>query len=271
MLRVAIVSDVFRGSGLGNYHRSRELFFFLKKKKLKTDFFLYNKFLSSKNFYNVIIIDLPLRSYNLDILSKYRNSFILSLDHNQKYKVDANISIFKKSSYAIKNFVNLKYSIIRREFKKYEASFNRNLLFISIGSSDIRNKRFYLKKKYSKYFKKVFLSETTTKKLVRKYNNQKKFISNMKNCLLGISNGGTTLLELIYFKKIVIVYPQNSSEKKFAYFLKRKGFKIFINPRKIDRNFLKKILNYKQKQRAIDDKGVYRIWNVIYKLYNKEY
>lgn len=271
MLRIAIVSDVYKGSGLGNYHRSRELFFFLKKKKLKTDFFLYNKFLSSKNFYNVIIIDLPLRSYNLNILSKYRNSFILSLDHNQKYKVDANISIFKKSSYAIKNFVDLKYSIIRREFKKYEASFNRNLLFISIGSSDIRNKRFYLKEKYSKYFKKVFLSETTTKKLVRNYNNQKKFISNMKNCLLGISNGGTTLLELIYFKKIVIVYPQNSSEKKFAYFLKRKGFKIFINPRKIDRNFLKKILNYKQKQQAIDDKGVYRIWNVIYKLYNKKY
>ena len=192
------------------------------------------------------------------------------MDHNQKYKVDANIAIFKKSPYATKNFVNLKYSIIRRELQNYKSSFNKDLLFISIGSSDIKNKRIYLKKKYSQYFKRVFLSEIISRKIFRNFQSQKNFIFNMKNCILGISNGGTTLLELIYFKKVVIVYPQNTSEKKFSSFLKRRGFKIFINPKKIDHNFFQKILNYKQKQHSIDNKGVYRIWNIINKLYNEK-
>jgi hypothetical protein len=269
MLRIAVVTDVYKGSGLGNYQRSRELFFFLKKKKLKADFFLYPKFFTNKNYYNIIIIDLPLKFYNLKFLSKYHKSIILSLDHKQKYKVDANISIFKKSSYAIKNFVNLKYCIIRREFQKYKTSFDKNLLLISIGSSDIRNKRIYLKKKYSKYFKSVFISKIISRKLSRNYNNQKSFIINMKNCSLGISNGGTTLLELIYFKKVVIVYPQNSSERKFALFLKKKGFKIFINPKKINHNFFKKIFSYKQVRQMIDNKGPDRILNIIYKLNQK--
>jgi len=205
----------------------------------------------------------------LKFLLKYQKSLVFSLDHNQKCKVDANISIFKDSPYALKNFVNLKYSIIRREFLNHKISFDKDLLFISIGSSDIRNKRLFLKKKYSKYFKKVFLSKIVSKKSERYYNNQRNFISNMKNCSVGISNGGTTLLELIYFKKIVIVYPQNISEKKFASFLKKKGFKIFINPKKINYKFFRKILNYKQKHGMIDNKGMYRILNIIYKLNNK--
>lgn len=271
MLKIAIVTDIYKGSGLGNYYRSRELYFFLKKKKLKTDFFLYSKFLNNKNFYQIIIIDLPLKTYNLNFLSNYQKSLVFSLDHNQKYIVDANISIFKKSSYARKNFVNIKYSIIRKEFQKYKANFEDNLLFICIGSSDLKEKRFFLKKKYSKYFRKVFLSKIISKKLSQNHKLKQQFIFNMKNCSLGISNGGTTLLELIYYKKIIIVYPQNNAEKKFVLYLKSKGFKIFINPRKINYIFLKKILNYKQKINLIDNKGVNRIWRVIYKFYNKSY
>lgn len=269
MLKIAIVTDVYKGSGLGNYYRSKELYFFLKKKKLKTNFFLYSKFLNNKNFYQIIIIDLPLKTYNLNFLSNYQKSLIFSLDHNQKYIVDANISIFKKSSYARKNFINLKYSIIRKEFQNYKANFDKDLLFISIGSSDLKKKRFFLKKNYSKYFKKVFLSKIISNKLSKNYIHQKEFIFNMKNCSLGISNGGTTLLELIYFKKVIIVYPQNSAERKFAFFLKRKGFKIFINPKKINYNFLKKILKVKQKSNIIDNKGMHRILYTISNLYNK--
>lgn len=269
MLKIAIVTDVYKGSGLGNYYRSRELYFFLKKKKLKTDFFLYSEFLNNKNFYQIIIIDLPLKVYNLNFLSNCHKSLLFSLDHNQKYIVDANISIFKKSFYARKNFVDLKYSIIRKEFQNHQANFDKDLLFICIGSSDLKKKRSFLKKNYSKYFKKVFLSKIISNKLSKKIINQKEFIFNMKNCSLGISNGGTTLLELIYFKKVIIVYPQNTVEKKFAFFLKRKGFKIFINPKKINYDFIKKILKAKQKSNIIDNKGMNRILYTISSLYNK--
>jgi hypothetical protein len=268
MLKIAIITDVYKGSGLGNYYRSRELYFFLKK-KLKTNFFLYSKFLNNKNFYQIIIIDLPLKIYNLNFLSNYKKSLIFSLDHNQKYIVDANISIFKKSFYARENFVDLKYSIIRKEFQNYKVNFDKDLLFISIGSSDLKKKRFLIKKNYSQYFKKVFLSKIISNKLSKNYIHQKEFIFNMKNCSLGISNGGTTLLELIYFKKVIIVYPQNSAEKRFAFFLKRKGFKIFINPKKINYVFIKKILKAKQKSDIIDNKGMHRILYTISNLYNK--
>jgi hypothetical protein len=269
MLKIAIVTDVYKGSGLGNYYRSRELFFFFKKKKIKTDFFLYSQFLNNKNFYPIVIIDLPLRPYNLNFLLNYNKSLIFSLDHNQKYIVDANISIFKKSFYARKNFVNLKYSIIRKEFQKYKSNFNKDLLFICIGSSDLKKKRFFIKKKYAKYFKKIFLSKIISKKLSKNYAYQSEFIINMKNCSLGISNGGTTLLELIFFKKIIIVYPQNDAENKFALFLKKKGFKIFINPKNVNYNFLKKILKKKQKSNIIDNKGMQRILFIVCNLYNK--
>ena len=166
MLKIAIVTDVYKGSGLGNYYRSRELYFFFKKKKLKTDFFLYSKFLNNKNFYQIIIIDLPLKTYNLNFLS-----------NNQKYIVDANISIFKKSSYARKNFVNLRYSIIRKEFQIYKPNFDDNLLFICIGSSDLKEKRFFLKKNILDILRKFFYQKLLVK-------NYPKIISSNNNLFL---------------------------------------------------------------------------------------
>ena len=156
MLKIAIVTDVYKGSGLGNYYRSRELYFFFKKKRIRTDFFLYSKFLNNKSFYQIIIIDLPLKTYNLNFLSNFYKSLVFSLDHNQKYIVDANISIFKKSFYARKNFVDLKYSIIRKEFQNYKANFDQDLLFISIGSSDLKKKKTSSKKKLFKIFQESF-------------------------------------------------------------------------------------------------------------------
>ena len=51
----------------------------------------------------------------------------------------------------------------------------------------------------------------------------------MKKCSLGISNGGTTMLELIYLRKIVFVYPQNEKEEKFAKFLRKKSTKYLLS------------------------------------------
>ena len=86
MLKIAIVTDVYKGSGLGNYYRSRELYFFLKKKKIRTDFFLYSEFLSNKNFYQIIIIDLPLKVYSLNFLSTGIDTYEFMHSYLQIYK-----------------------------------------------------------------------------------------------------------------------------------------------------------------------------------------
>ena len=86
----------------------------------------------------------------------------------------------------------------------------------------------------------------------------------MKKCSLGISNGGTTMLELIYLRKIVFVYPQNEKEEKFANFLRKKKYKIFIKPKKLSAKKIDQILKINQKKKSlIDNLGVNRIFEII--------
>ena len=80
---------------------------------------------------------------------------------------------------------------------------------------------------------------------------------------MAASNGGTTLLELLFLKKIVFVYPQNEYELKFTRYLKKKGYVIFINIFNLNK---KKILNYENKIQQIgkiDEYGVERIHKII--------
>ena len=44
-----------------------------------------------------------------------------------------------------------------------------------------------------------------------KKNDQKDYIKKMITCEMAASNGGTTLLELLYLK-VVFVYPQNRTD-----------------------------------------------------------
>ena len=85
----------------------------------------------------------------------------------------------------------------------------------------------------------------------------------MHSCKMAASNGGTTLLELLFLNKIVFVYPQNRLELNFAKFLKKKGYTIFINDFKITK---KKIINSKnkiQEHNQIDEFGTKRISELI--------
>jgi len=265
---IAIITDINRSSGLGNFYRSKELFIFLNK-KVKTKFFLIKDFKKNFYLYDYLILDLPNKKYNLKFLDKYKKygSRICSLDHNQRYLVDVNISLYKKSLFAKNNLVDLKYCIIRKEFHSKKITSDKNLMFISIGSSDLNNISKYIKNKFLKFFNKIYLSSKVKKNnnLKNSKINQKKFINNMKNCALAVSNGGTTLLELLYFKKIVIVYPQNLHEKNFFSFLKKKRFKIFINIKNINTSIVKKLLSLKQKQTIIDEYGTLRIFKALYK------
>ena len=84
---------------------------------------------------------------------------------------------------------------------------------------------------------------------------------------MAASNGGTTLLELLYLKKIVFVYPQNQLELNFSRYLKKKGYNIFINYFKIDKEKILKIKHKIQVNRQIDkfgmlnSKSVTKLWD----------
>lgn len=233
---ILIITDYKKNSGLGNYIRSKYIFKILKKKKnLNVDLFVHSK--SNKIFtkYDILVFDLPDLKYNLNkLIRKFskKNTKVIGLDYNYKYKIDCNIGLFSKSNFVKKNYVNLKYCVIRKEFSKYQTKINNQTFFISIGSSDIKNVSNNLTKIFSRFYKKIFTSSKI--KNLNNSINQKLFLKKMASCDLAASNGGTTLLELLYLKKIVFVYPQNNLELKFSKFLKEKGFIIFINKYRIN-------------------------------------
>ena len=195
MLKLAIVTDYFSGSGLGNFLRSREIYKVSLKYNFDTNFFKYSEFIKDKNFYDIILLDLPLGKYNKNFKKFYKKSLIISLDHYNKFFVDTNIALFKKTKFAKKNFVNLKYAVIRNEFKKNTKS-RLDTILISIGSSDILNKKNILKKKFSKYFKKILLVAKYKKNDLKK--NNTKFLKLVSDSKFVAVNGGTTMLEMIY-------------------------------------------------------------------------
>lgn len=264
---ILIITDYSKESGLGNYIRSKYIFKILKqKKKLNVNFLIYSKMQKKTKKYDILVIDLPGNKYNLDkIISKFskKNTKVIGLDYAFKKKIDCNIALFLKSNYAKKNYVDLKYCIIRKEFTKNLITKNNKLFFISIGSSDIKNISKKLKKVFSKFFKDIFMSSKINN--LDYFVNQKIFIKKMTTCSLAASNGGTTLLELLYLEKIVFVYPQNNLELKFSNFLRKKGFIIFINKYSINHKIISNAKKSIQNKKLIDNLGANRIIDIIMK------
>ena len=98
---------------------------------------------------------------------------------------------------------------------------------------------------------------------------QKEYLKKIILCKMAASNGGTTLLELLFLKKIVFVYPQNDQELNFSKYLKKKGFTIVINDYNIDKNKIFKYKNKIQNNRQIDEFGIKRISKIIISFNNK--
>ena len=89
------------------------------------------------------------------------------------------------------------------------------------------------------------------------------------HCKMAASNGGTTLLELLFLKKIVFAYPQNRLELNFTKYLKNKGFIISINDFYVNKNKILKFQKRIQHNKEIDEFGTDRISKIILSYVNK--
>lgn len=265
MKTINFITDSKNKFGLGNYIRIKNLYNFFKKKNKKYKL-VFTDLSQNKNFVlsDIIVFDLPKAKYSFFKLKRFffkTHTKIFSLDHSQPWKVDYNISIFKKNIKAKKNFVSLKYVIIAPKLQKTRSNSKENKIFISIGSRDLKN----IKPKLVKVFKGLFEKIYVTKRLDIKKNSAQNFnyCKNLSNCSISASNGGTTMLELLYHRKIIFVYPQNSDELSFSNYIKKKGFRILINEFSINKKLIDKLKLLKQKKLVIDNKGIHRIKKII--------
>ena len=119
-MSINFITDFSLNTGLGNFFRSKEIF---EKAKLSHDcnFIILSKSKKINCKANLAVLDLPNRKYDIKkIKNKYlkKNGKVVALDYNHPEKIDVNIGLLKKSKKAKKNYVSLKYIIIRKKFLK---------------------------------------------------------------------------------------------------------------------------------------------------------
>ena len=265
-MKVLLVTSLEINKGIGNYLRSFQLFKFFKKKKVEVDFFLYKNLKNVHYNYDIIFLDLPRGKFNLSYLNNFKkkNTKIIALDYTQKFQIDLNISLFRKSNYSKKNLISYKYAVISNEIKKILNKKKNKNFFITLGSSDIKNLSYKIKKKGYSVFKSVYLNK---KSIFNIKNNNKIYFRMLSKHYNVACNGGTTLLEMIFLKKNIFAFPQNKDELDFCYYLKKRGFDFDIN----NYNLIKIKKNLKIKYKNLDSFGISRIFRIIKQTYEKSH
>ena len=210
---------------------------------------------------SICLIDLP---YDMSsfIDQQMKNGIkIVTLEHYSNAAIpDLNISVmdFPKGMYNYKVLKSgLKYIIIRREIKEAKTlnTVNRDYGLIMMGGSNVDQ---FITEKIGK----SYASNNNIKIIVGPYskikninNNKIQILKNPKNlpCIMSqcnwcVTNGGITMLEMIYLNKYILVYPQNRNEEKLAKIMLDNQLihginqNIFINSR-IEFNNMSKVVN----------------------------
>ena len=251
MNKIHILTNYNKIVGNGNYLRCLEI----KKninKKFKSKIFKIDKLKDFKkekiNLANILLIDIPNLNNHLFKKIEDLKKKTIFLDYFGNRSVKNNILIFdhslkKKRKFSLSNSIIRKELIKDNSLNKKGISLNKKVLnkkiviLLLLGSYDLKgyskkvidlllnldnkniNIELITKKKEDKiYFKKKIYRKI---KLHFKKKNISKILSKAD---IVISNGGTSCLEGIYFKKIVIALGQNKKETIFAKYLKSKNY-----------------------------------------------
>lgn len=218
--------------GYGHVSRSKSLFEYLTKKKIKVSLEIFNSnnlleydFNSISNDIKVIVIDC--NNYSDFILKRLNNKFItVTLDHFGNLKSDYNYVIFehKKAVSKIKSFIGYQYIIIRDEFLKLKKknSKNKHKILISIGGSDIKNYGLKILELFDKNKFEITLvlgpynNNQIKSEKIKIYRNPKKFNYLLNESDFVICNGGSTMFESLFLNKKTFILPQTKFEKALA-------------------------------------------------------
>lgn len=272
--KIIIFYDDQKFSGKGHYIRCKNLSEYLNKyyKISFNPFSNVNKF--KKKIYKFDLIILDLKKYSLQKLNFYFKKFkeqIITIENYNNTFGYINIKIFDHSpDIKTKSYNGLKYAMIKK-VKIPRIDIN-NQIFVSIGNNPKKKYLSIIQKKIkiSKNYNFVLMPSMKKKDYFKytniKFCNANNYYEKFKNSSICITNGGLTLIEALYFKKICFAFPQNKYEANFINFLKKRKFVFGTNLDKI--NSLDIINMRKIKKRLkniIDGNGLNRIKKIIEK------
>lgn len=232
-LTIDIIYECSGSVGLGHYKRSKEIYEQLKK--------IYR-------FVTFIEIAEHLNSFQQILSSKYASKririydvsrdieAILNKDREYGYKVIAldylgrgvpDYAIGVNPMYPLKariaSLIGLEYAIIRNEFRANRDSIQGDYALVILGGADIRDDSMGVAKTLAALGLRVKLVLGPLAKKCYVENSSIDLIYNpgdisslYSECKFAITNGGTCMLEAMYYGKPVVVCPQTYREQALA-------------------------------------------------------
>ena len=250
---ICILTDFGYKYGLGHYIRCNDI----KKRLLKSihsiDLFVMSQIedLRMIKKYDLYILDLPYDMTNYIEKYKSSGSKVLTLEYfDTKSVPDLNISVLDFPEFMIQKGYNLRsgfeYVIIREEIRllKHENENDEKYCIVMLGGNTNENKIFNIISKIKNLSMRL--------KIIHPFINYNPLNEKLKNIdFIGnvsglpelmakssqcITNGGITMLEMIYLKKIIYAYPHNEREHSLATIMKKYNLISGLNLDSIDLN-----------------------------------
>jgi spore coat polysaccharide biosynthesis predicted glycosyltransferase SpsG len=271
-VNLIILTDGSKEFGFGHISRSQTLANFLIMSGHDIEVIILSNINLEALFVDKdVIIDVP---YNGDFLfEKIDNSHkIIGLDYHGEAELDLVINIFDYSRYKGNNQISsLDYAIIRENVLNLidKDRVRSESVLIMLGAYDINNFaddviRFLDDKKIQTVIiEKEKSIDVSIYKYCTHYQNPENIAEIMHSSLWAISNGGSSMLELMALGMPIYVLPQTNAEKALANKIFKEGGLLGVGAPVLMPNIvtIKKVA--KKAQNMIDGLGVKRILTLI--------
>jgi len=267
-VNLIILTDGSKEFGFGHISRSQTLANFLIMSGHNVEVIVLSTINLETLFVDKdVIIDLP---YNGDFLFKKidNNNKIIGLDYHGEAELDLVINVFDYSRYKGNNQINsLDYVIIRENvlnlINKDKA--RSESVLIMLGAYDINHfadgviKLLDDKKIQTVIIEKEKSIDASVYKYCTHYENPENIAEIMHSSLWAISNGGSSMLELMALGMPIYVLPQTNAEKALAIKIFKEGGLLGVGAPVCIPNIvtIKKVA--KKAQKMIDGLGVKRL------------
>ena len=271
-MNLTIFTDGNKKFGLGHINRSQTLANSLIKDGHKVKLIILSKFdIKDIVVLSDVIIDLP---YDGDFLSERIDSKfkVIGLDYLGEANLDLVINVFDYGRYKGSNQINgLDYAIIREDIVSLvnENSLKKDNVLVMLGSYDLKNYAYGVislinnKNIPVSFVEKEKSIDVSSFDFCRHYENPSNIAEIMNSCSWAISNGGSSMLELMALGKAVHVLPQTEAERALAKQIFKSGGLLGVGHPVFIPNIVKINKVGKLANTLIDDQGVNRIINLI--------
>jgi spore coat polysaccharide biosynthesis predicted glycosyltransferase SpsG len=230
---VEIVTDGNATYGLGHLHRSRSLARYLQTRghDVTVSMAWQGDELAPRRP-AVTIVDLPYNGDQWTAAAVERGTRVIGLDYEGELAPDLVISIFDRgrSPSTARRLQGLDYAIIREDIRDRAPVSAGDGIVVMIGGADIRNRGLDIAHKLKDQGQQVTLVQGPLSPQqdepvagIAILRNPTNLADVMAGCSWAVTNGGSTMMEMMCLGKPVHVIPQTEAEQRLAGLIARQN------------------------------------------------